>query len=200
MYRNRYVVAKCMVVQGIDAEEQHNIDEPTFQWDFVGSKEMRWSGFVELRYVARDGDEQELDECQEGTAGGLNPSEKSSVSIRVVMSCKHKAGNGRTDLMMASRAKTLEQHPPKMRPSMTPTASHCGMVSMKMRPSMPMILEDMGLWSSIPWISAFSREGAALITLGVMGAEAAACCWAFWREEGCRRRVGRVVIYTGAGD
>lgn len=63
-----------------------------------------------------------------------------------------------------------------------------------------MILEDMGLWSSIPWISAFSREGAALITLGVMGAEAAACCWAFWREEGCRRRVGRVVIYTGAGE
>lgn len=100
--------------------------------------------------------------------------------------------------MMASRAKTLEQHPPKIRASMAPTASHCGMVSMKMRPSMPMILEDMGLWSSMPWISAFSREGAALITLGVMGAEAAACCWAFWREEGCRRRVGRVVIYTGS--
>lgn len=56
MYRNRYVVAKGMVVQGIDAEEQHYIDEPTFQWDFVRSKEVRWSGFVELRDVARDGD------------------------------------------------------------------------------------------------------------------------------------------------
>lgn len=70
------------------------------------------------------------------------------------------------------------------------------MVSMKMRPSMPMILDDIGRWSSMPWISAFSRDGAALITRGVMGAEAATCCWAFWREEGCRRRGGRVVIYT----
>lgn len=102
-----------------------------------------------------------------------------------------------TDLTMASKVKTLEQHPPKIRLSIAPTASHCGMVSIKMRPSMPMILEDQGRWSSMPWISAFSSEGAALITRGVMGAEAAACCWAFWREEGCRRRVGRVVIYTG---
>lgn len=57
MYWDRYVVAKGMVVQSIDAEEQHNIDEPAFQWDFVRSKEVRWSGFVELRDVARDGDE-----------------------------------------------------------------------------------------------------------------------------------------------
>lgn len=100
--------------------------------------------------------------------------------------------------MMASRAKTLEQQPPKIRDSIAPTASHWGMVSMKMRPNMPMILEDMGRWSSMPWISAFSRDGAALMTRGVIGAEAAACCWAFWREEGCRRRVGRVVIYAGS--
>lgn len=67
---------------------------------------------------------------------------------------------------------------------------------MKMRPSMPIILDDMGRWSSIPWISAFSSDGAALMTRGVMGAETAAYCWTFWREEVCRRRTGRVVIYT----
>lgn len=76
--------------------------------------------------------------------------------------------------MMASRAKTFEQQPPKIRSSMAPTVSHCGMVSMKMRPSMPMIFEDIGRSSSMPWIWAFSSEGAALITRGVMGAEAAA--------------------------
>lgn len=57
MYWDRYVVAKGMVVQGIDAEEQHNVDEPAFQWNFIRSKEVRWSGFVELRDVACDGDE-----------------------------------------------------------------------------------------------------------------------------------------------
>jgi hypothetical protein len=37
-----------------------------------------------------------------------------------------------------------------------------------MRPAKAMILEEAGRSSSMPYISAFSREGAALITLGTM--------------------------------
>lgn len=196
-----------MVVQGVDAKEQHYVDEPTLEGHLVRSDEQGRSGLVELGDVARHGDEEELDKGQEGAAGRLDSVGRTTISTCAKL--QPAAGGGvsgqerdggalrGTDWMMASKAKTLEQHPPKIRASMAPTASHWGMVSMKMRPSMPMILEDIGRWSSMPCISAFSREGAALITRGVIGAEAAACCWAFWREEGCRRRVGRVVIYTG---
>lgn len=65
-----------------------------------------------------------------------------------------------------SFALTLEQQPPKMSPSITPTASHCGIVSMNIRPINAMILEDVGLSLSIPYICAFSSEGAALISFG----------------------------------
>lgn len=43
--------------------------------------------------------------------------------------------------MMASRAKTFEQQPPKIKLSITPTAIHCGMVSMKMRPARAIMRE-----------------------------------------------------------
>lgn len=72
MYRNGDIVSKCMVVQGVDTEEQHNIDPPTFQRDFVWSNKERWACFVELRDITRDGDEDELDERQEGTASRLD--------------------------------------------------------------------------------------------------------------------------------
>lgn len=65
-----------------------------------------------------------------------------------------------------SFALTFEQQPPKMSPSITPTASHCGIVSMNIRPINAMILEDVGLSLSIPYICAFSSEGAALISFG----------------------------------
>lgn len=66
------------------------------------------------------------------------------------------------------RALTLEQHPPNMSPIMPPTASHWGIVSINIRPAIAMIFEDAGRGSSMPYISAFSREGAALMILGFM--------------------------------
>ena len=48
----------------------------------------------------------------------------------------------------------------------------------------------------MPYISAFSSEGAALITRGVMGAVVATCFWAFSRESCRRRAVDWAVIYT----
>ena len=72
-------------------------------------------------------------------------------------------------LMIDSRAKTLEQQPPKMRASMTPTLSHAGIVSIKTRPARAMTLLKTGRLSSMPYMAAFSREGAALITRGSAG-------------------------------
>lgn len=79
-----------------------------------------------------------------------------------------------------------------MRPSIAPTASHCGMVSIKMRPASPISLEKVGRWSSMPYNSAFSREGAALMTLGVAAAplrEAACDSRRVWRLRGTERLV-----------
>lgn len=72
---------------------------------------------------------------------------------------------------------TLEQQPPNIRPSMPPTASHCGIVSIKILPKIAIILEEAGRSSSMPYISAFSKDGAALIILGTMAlpSEAEAC-------------------------
>lgn len=67
---------------------------------------------------------------------------------------------------MDSSAKTLEQHPPNMSESITPIAIHCGIVSMNMRPARAMARLKNGRLSSIPYISAFSRDGAALMTRG----------------------------------
>jgi hypothetical protein len=49
-----------------------------------------------------------------------------------------------------------------------PMVNHCGIVSINIRPAMAIIFEDAGLRSSIPYISAFSKDGAALITLVCM--------------------------------
>lgn len=76
MNRDRNIVAEGMVVQCIDAKEQHNVDKPAFQWYFVRSKEKGWSCLVELRDIACDGDKYKLDKRQEGTAGGLDPREQ----------------------------------------------------------------------------------------------------------------------------
>lgn len=55
-----------------------------------------------------------------------------------------------------------------------------------MRPAIAMIFEEAGLRSSIPYISAFSREGAALMTLGFMKSPSEAEAWRSLRAE--RRR------------
>jgi len=69
---------------------------------------------------------------------------------------------------LAEQSLTFEQHPPKISASMAPTVSHCGIVSMNIRPAMAIIFFEAGLGSSMPYISAFSRDGAALITLGTI--------------------------------
>jgi hypothetical protein len=70
----------------------------------------------------------------------------------------------------------LEQHPPNIKESIAPTANHCGIVSMNIRPSSAMILEEVGRSLSMPNISAFSKEGAALITLGTAASPSADEC------------------------
>lgn len=61
---------------------------------------------------------------------------------------------------------TFEQHPPKIKLSMPPTTTNCGIVSMNILPVKAIIFELAGLSLSIPYISAFSRDGAAFMTFG----------------------------------
>jgi hypothetical protein len=70
----------------------------------------------------------------------------------------------------------LEQHPPNIKESIAPIVSHCGIVSMNIRPSSAIILEEVGLSLSMPNISAFSNEGAALITFGIAASPSADEC------------------------
>lgn len=67
MYGDRYIVAKCVVVQHIDGEEQEDVDEPTADGNAVGPEEEGGSVGVELGEVACDGDEDELHKSQEGS-------------------------------------------------------------------------------------------------------------------------------------
>jgi hypothetical protein len=67
VYRNRYVVAECMVVQHINREEERDIDEPSSDWHTIRLEEERWSGFIELRHISSCCDEYELDECEQST-------------------------------------------------------------------------------------------------------------------------------------
>lgn len=60
MDRHGYVVAKCMIVQHVDGKEQQDVDEPSAKRNDVGRKKERWTRYIELRYIASDGDEQEL--------------------------------------------------------------------------------------------------------------------------------------------
>lgn len=59
---------------------------------------------------------------------------------------------------------TFEQHPPKINPSIAPTASHCGMVSIKILPTSAISLEKAGRESSMP----FSSDSRASMIFGVM--------------------------------
>jgi hypothetical protein len=70
---------------------------------------------------------------------------------------------------------------------MPPAASHCGMVSMMMRPARAMMREEAGRGSSMPYISAFSSEGAALMTLGTTRPPSETTAEA-WRSRSVARR------------
>lgn len=65
MNRHGYVVAKGMIVQHIDGEEQQDINEPSAKRDDIGSKEERRTRYIELRYIASNGDEQKLNKSYE---------------------------------------------------------------------------------------------------------------------------------------
>lgn len=64
MYGDRDVVAKRVVVQHVDREEQDDVDQPAADGDTVRSEEERGSVSVQLGYVARDGHEDELHKGQ----------------------------------------------------------------------------------------------------------------------------------------
>ena len=59
-----------------------------------------------------------------------------------------------------------------------------------MRPAKAIILEEAGLGSSIPYISAFSNEGLASMTFGIMTSPSAAEAW---RSRSVERRRGAVM-------
>lgn len=92
-----------------------------------------------------------------------------------------------THALRAAEQLTFEQQPPKIRASMPPAASHCGMVSMMMRPARAMMREEAGRGSSMPYISAFSSEGAALMTLGTTRPPSETTAEA-WRSRSVARR------------
>lgn len=54
-----------MVVEYVDAEEEHNVDDPAAQRDFGRGYEKGRPSLVELGHVARDSHEEELRKCQE---------------------------------------------------------------------------------------------------------------------------------------
>lgn len=54
---HRYVVAKGVIIEDIDTEEENNVDEPASERDLILSKEKRRSRGVELGNVPSDGHE-----------------------------------------------------------------------------------------------------------------------------------------------
>jgi hypothetical protein len=70
---------------------------------------------------------------------------------------------------------------------MAPIVNHCGIVSINILPISAIILDDVGLSSSIPYISALCNEGAALITFGVAALPSVVDCKSrsVERRRGC---------------
>lgn len=65
MYRYGYIVAECVVVQDVDAEEEHDIDQPPPDGDAIRLQEERRPFAIKLRGEPDDGHEEELDEGKE---------------------------------------------------------------------------------------------------------------------------------------
>lgn len=102
MDRHGDVVAKGMVVQNIDREEEQDVDHPATYRDMIRLEEERRSSLVELRDVSRGGDEEELDERQEGAAVRLDP--VPDVNVLTGISFQRRVAH--TYLTIASSAKT----------------------------------------------------------------------------------------------
>lgn len=176
MYWHGNIIAEGMVVQRVDAEEQQYIHHPAPYRDLVLLEEEGRACSIKLPGQPYDGYEEELDEGEKQScpaAPQISPRSMKNVqspqqSFESPTGCYMQSDVplSRSTLMIDSSAKTLEQQPPKMSDSIAPTASHCGIVSMKTRPTRAIARLKTGLLSSMPYISAFSREGAALITRG----------------------------------
>lgn len=67
MNRHGYIVAKGMVIQHVDAEEKYNIDQPATDWYSIRLDEEGRACPIELRDVARDGNEEELHKSEQGS-------------------------------------------------------------------------------------------------------------------------------------
>jgi hypothetical protein len=65
MHGNRNIITKGVVVEQVDAEEEHNVDEPAPNWHLIWSDKEWGSGGVELRNISRDSDEEKLHKSQE---------------------------------------------------------------------------------------------------------------------------------------
>lgn len=60
MNRNGDVIAKGVVVEQVDAEEEHDIDQPASNGHLVRSYEEWRPGGIKLRDISRNCDEKEL--------------------------------------------------------------------------------------------------------------------------------------------
>ena len=141
MHGNRDIVAEGMVVQHIDAEEENDIDQPASEWNLVRSDEERRSSLVELGEVAGGSHKDELNKSQEGPAGGLNLDDCFEGEDITAALFTQDTKSAPILFLDPSPAQLTVRTPPKIRLSIAPIASHCGMVSMKMRPMRAMALE-----------------------------------------------------------
>jgi len=65
MHRDRNIITKGVIVEQINTEEQHYVDQPAPNRHSVGFYEERGPGAVELRDVPSDSDEEKLHKSQE---------------------------------------------------------------------------------------------------------------------------------------
>lgn len=48
------IIAECVVVEDVDAEEENDVDEPPSYWNLVRPEEEWRSGPIKLRYIPSD--------------------------------------------------------------------------------------------------------------------------------------------------
>jgi hypothetical protein len=61
------IIAECVIVHNVDGKEEHNAHDPARYGNFILGDKKRRSRPIELRHITGDSDEEELDECQQGT-------------------------------------------------------------------------------------------------------------------------------------
>ena len=115
MNGHRDVIAKCVIVQDVDGEEEDNVDQPPLNWYLVGCHEERRSSSVELSNISGGSYKTELHKRQESSWRMVSPDFVTLVDARIpyrlrVRSCEDisnslgETGQGKAYLMIASRA------------------------------------------------------------------------------------------------